>query len=303
MNLLKQYLTFMKNRHPVISLMILDRMNKRRGGKDIELMLDMAQIYMKKGQAAAAENEFREILAVNSREARAYYGLGVLYDNRKEYKDAITFYKKAIELNPKYTSAHYFLAYIYDETGEKEKAIQSYKKVISLEPRNFWAHNNLGAIYEELNQNDTALDYFKKSHEIDPNHYKALFNLGVILYKIGYTERAINNYMQSLEKNNRYPFTYLNLAVIYKDQGDYLKAIDIITRGIKQTKDAFLYYNRACFYIHENRLDEALTDVEKAVNSSPALLDYMKKDEELEPLRKLPKYSAKWGESKEGNLN
>ena len=100
------------------------------GKNDTELILDMALIYDEKGEDIKASEKYKEILNIDEKDERAYYGLAIIHDNREEYNEAIKYYKKAIDINPKYNRAFFFLAGAYDAIGQKEEAIKCYKEVL-----------------------------------------------------------------------------------------------------------------------------------------------------------------------------
>ena len=109
-------------------------------------------------------------------------------------------------------------------------------------------------------------------------------------------KEAIHYYKKSIESNPNYPYSYLNLAVIYRENDDYNKAIDVISEGIENNNDAsFLYYNRSCFYANVNNLELSLKDLEKSIEMNEIFLDYMKKDRELDKIRKLKEYDELFG--------
>ncbi|MGN0145085.1 MAG: TPR end-of-group domain-containing protein, partial [Clostridium sp.] len=82
-----------------------------------------------------------------------------------------------------------------------------------------------------------------------------------------------------------------NLAVIYKERKLYEKAIQILDKGILENpSQGFLYYNRACCYVHMDKLSETFYDVRKSVELDELFFDYMKKDMELNPIRDLEEY-------------
>ena len=51
------------------------------GKKDIELLIDMALIYDEIGLKSEAEEKYFEIIELDKDEARAYYGLAIIYDD------------------------------------------------------------------------------------------------------------------------------------------------------------------------------------------------------------------------------
>ena len=79
------------------------------------------------------------------------------------------------------------------------------------------------------------------------------------------------------------------------EENDINKAIEVISNGVKFNPDAsFLYYNRACFYTHTGNLDLALNDLITATDLSSELEEYMKTDNEIDPLRELELYKKRF---------
>jgi tetratricopeptide (TPR) repeat protein len=74
------------------------------GKHDIELLMDMALLYDELGLSTEAENKYFEIIKLDEDEARAYYGLAIIYDDKDELEKAKEYYEKAIEKNPNYLS-------------------------------------------------------------------------------------------------------------------------------------------------------------------------------------------------------
>ncbi|EDS77302.1 conserved protein, tetratricopeptide repeat family protein, partial [Clostridium botulinum C str. Eklund] len=80
-------------------------------------------------------------------------------------------------------------------------------------------------------------------------------------------------------------------AVIYVEKRDYKKALNIVTDGILNNKDAdFLYYNRACYNIHLGNFKDAIDDLFKAVELYPGFIKYIKEDDELDPIKCFEEY-------------
>ena len=125
----------------------------------------------------------------------------------------------------------------------------------------------------------------------------ALFNLGVVCRKLGQIKESIRYYRKSLNSNPHYSFTYLNLAILYKEVfQNYRESIALYTEGIRYNKEvSVLYYNRACCYALLNDNVSALEDIKISTQLSPSLIDYMKADEELAEVRKMPDYQKLYG--------
>lgn len=259
----------------------------------MQYSLELAIIYDQLGCFFRAGRIYYRAIKKYPDDARGYYGIAILHDNRKKYQEAIVWYKKSLEVNPEFIPAWFFMANAVYETGDKLTAIDCYKKVTALDPSNFWAYNNAGSIYEELDMNTEALQYFRKALEIIPGHHKALFNIGVALSKMGYEQKASEYYWESIRGYNRYPYSFLNLSLLYKKEEKLDRAIVVISEGIRCNPDAsFLYYNRACFLAIAGNTDDAFVDVVRAAKLNPSFISFAEKDEDLANVRKLPGYEA-----------
>ena len=254
---------------------------------DLDLILELAFLHDEMGQTAKAITLFQEMIKLDREFPTPYYGLATIYDNEEDYEKAIYYYQKTIDIDPEYEAAYFFLANIYDELGNTIKAIECYQKTIDIDPTYFYAHINLGCIYEAEDQNLKAYHHFYRAYQIDSANYIGLFNLGVACRKLRQIKESIRYYRKTIAANKIYPHTYLNLALLYKEEyQDYQESINLYTEGIKYNPEfAVLYYNRACCYALLKNEKNALQDLKKALELSPALKDYLKTDAELIHLR------------------
>lgn len=262
-------------------------------GKSLKYSLNLALYYEQLGFVFRAARIYYKNIRMYPGDPRSYYGIAILYDNKKCYQDAITWFKKALHANPNFIPAWFFMANSLYELKDKHAALDCYKKVIELNSANFWAYNNAGSICEELDMNIEALQYFRKALKIIPKHHKVLFNMGVVFSKMGYEQKAQEYYWESIKGYNKYPYSFLNLSLLYKEEEKLDRAIVVISEGIRcNPRASFLYYNRACFLAMSGNIDDAFLDVFRAAKLNPVFLSYAEKDEELEIVRKHPEYQA-----------
>ena len=111
---------------------VLYRVNKK---KTLQYALELALIAEQLGWVFRAARSYYRIIKEYPEDARGYYGIAILNDNRKQYHKANDWYKKALEVNPKFIPAWFFLAGAAHETGDKQMAIECYQKVIDLDPQ------------------------------------------------------------------------------------------------------------------------------------------------------------------------
>ena len=90
--------------------------------------MEKAIHYTEIGNLTKAKEAFNEAIKQNPRNAKAYFGLGGIYNMEKDHAKAIKLFQKAVALDPTYVDAHYGLAFTYEIIGEKEKAAKEYAR-------------------------------------------------------------------------------------------------------------------------------------------------------------------------------
>ncbi len=149
---------------------------------------------------------------------------------------------------------------------------------------------NLGLFY--LNQNDVenATKYFIKSLSLDTNYFLAWNALGLAHSMRGRLDESAKAYEKCLQVNPRFTEAHNNLGTVYQEmnrlpeaEGEFRKALADLTYQNRELP----YFNLARLFVLQGRLDEALDNVDKAIQIKPRLamahnlkgLIYEKKDD------------------------
>ncbi len=133
---------------------------------------------------------------------------------------------------------------------------------------------NLGLFY--LNQSDVenATKYFVKALSLDTNYYLAWNGLGLAHSMRGRLDESVKAYQKCLEANPQFTEARNNLGTVYQEmnqldkaEGEFRKALADLTYQNRELP----YFNLARLYVLQNRLDEALDNVQKAIQIKPRL--------------------------------
>ena len=169
------------------------------------------------GAVMRNRQNFRRMLdasAVNPHDAEAQYQLGLIYQQRRNYTEAIRRFQNAVKIDNRETDAHFQLGRIAREQGRLEEALREFQTVIDQDPK----HNlneilrEIGAVYVAAGRYETArgeLAEYVLRREYDP---EGLYYYGKALEGVGRSEEARTMYRRAVEAARtapryRRPFT------------------------------------------------------------------------------------------------
>jgi tetratricopeptide (TPR) repeat protein len=78
-------------------------------------------IYLKQGKTEQAITEFLEEIKHHPYNSKAYYNLGYVYENQKQFADAIIQYQRVLEISPNFGIARDNINNIYLKQGKLYK--------------------------------------------------------------------------------------------------------------------------------------------------------------------------------------
>ena len=169
-----------------------------REGLNIDLLNNLANALIRKGNVDAAEPYLLEIIKQAPENAIAYSNLGLARSKAGNREAAVRFYRKALRLDPDYAKARNNLGIELVFTGRAAEAIAQFSKAIELNPDYAEAHNNLGVRLASQGRFSEATTHFSKAIAARPDYYEAYYNLGIALSSRGRLEEAVLRFKQAL---------------------------------------------------------------------------------------------------------
>jgi len=99
------------------------------------------------------------------------------YRVQNNYTQAIEEYTRALALDPRNAHAYFYRAYSYGENDEFEKSVADYNQAIEygFSPLE-WAYHNRGWSYRNVGEYEKAIADFDRAIEIDPDYGLAYDN-------------------------------------------------------------------------------------------------------------------------------
>ena len=147
-----------------------------------------AKNYLAKQNYSEAIEKFEEILKIDSNNLRALNELAILYDTN--YKSKM-YYNKMIEIDSSFIS-FYGLGMYYQKKSLYNQAIESYKTAIKIEDRKE-AYYNIGYCFLLLNDFKVAKDYFSDAINLDPSYLEAYYARGFTYKKLKQINLAVED--------------------------------------------------------------------------------------------------------------
>ena len=142
-----------------------------------------------------------EAAAVNPHDGEAQYQLGLIYQQRRQYTEAIRRFQQAVTIDPTETDAHFQLGRIAWQQGRFPDALARFQTVLKQDERHSLneVHRELGATYLALGQLEDArreLEIYTGRREYDP---EGLYHYGRVLEALGNPAGAREMYTRAVE--------------------------------------------------------------------------------------------------------
>jgi hypothetical protein len=146
-------------------------------------------------------NRHLEALTVNPRDSDAQYQLGLIYQQRRNYTEAISRFTKAVEIDPTETDAHHQLGVIALEQKRYEDARRHFAAAVALDDKHSSSESwrGLGAADLQLGNIQQALAELEKyttRREFDP---EGLYWLGAAFKKFDRIPEARDAFQRAVE--------------------------------------------------------------------------------------------------------
>jgi tetratricopeptide (TPR) repeat protein len=142
-----------------------------------------------------------EAAAVNPHDADAQYQLGLIYQQRRRYADAMQRFQNAVAIDPTETDAHFQLGRIAMEQGRVADAIAYFETVLKQDERHSSSeiHRDLGSACLAAGRLEEArreLAIYTDRREYDP---EGLYCYGQVLERFGNPAAARALYVRAVE--------------------------------------------------------------------------------------------------------
>lgn len=263
-------------------------------------------VYMEKAKASIeagdldkARIELKNVLQIDPKDGEAFFQLGSVFEQQKDYRKAYGYYLKAEELAPKLWENHARLGRFYlllmndaakaqekidlllandpastdglllkaavlTRQGNNKQAMDIVKSILAKDPNHIESIAFLSSLYGREDNLEAAIELLDTSLKNNKNNEKLSSLLAVALISNKEYERAEVIYKDFLTRNPDNKAGYDNLAAFYNQSGNKVKAEEILRASVEN---------------NVNDVERQLTLVKyiKLTKSNSAAIDELKK--------------------------
>jgi tetratricopeptide (TPR) repeat protein len=148
-----------------------------------------------------------EAATINPRDASAHYQLGLIYQYRRQYAEAISRFQKAVEIAHDETDAHFQLGRIAREQSRLQDAINHFGVVLEQDDKHSQSEiwREIGATYLAASMFAEASDALGKFIERRPYDPEGLYYYGKTLEQLEQRDEAREVFARCVEAVNTMP--------------------------------------------------------------------------------------------------
>lgn len=202
---------------------------------------------------------------------------------RGEIAAAEPLYQQVLRRQPRHAGALHLLGVIHLQRGELAQALAACEAALAANPRNAGAHLTQGDALHDLKRYTEAVGAYDRCLALDPDRFVAWSNRGSALLRGRRFDEAVSSYERALalqgqgtgQRGGRtsprwLANPYLNRGAALQELGKFDAALESFDRAIAADPDlAQAHANRGCTLDCLGRPQEALSSCERAIALQP----------------------------------
>ena len=212
------------------------------------------------------DKSFDFAVVIDEEFASAYFNLGNAYLQNEQYQEALNSFTKTMEIEGPGSELYFLIATTYQNLEEYELGLKYHQKAFKLEPLYHEALYGAGYCLGKLERWYEAVHFFNKALKLHTENALYWRSVAEADYKVGNLVSSLDAYEESAALNPNDPQTWLDWSFLVYEQGDHLKAIGLIEKGLDELPEtAELHYRLTAYYMASGMHKEALKSLENAL--------------------------------------
>jgi tetratricopeptide (TPR) repeat protein len=221
-------------------------------------------------RAEEAEAAYRAALRIVPRDASTLANLGLLLHERGRANEAADCCRQALAINPALAEVRNTLGLVLLDREQIDAAAECFQQALRSNPGMAQAYYNLGLCRSRQQRHAEAVECFESALRGKPDYAEAYNELGTALRELGHLDQALINYRRAIELKTDFAAAYNNIGAILVELGQPEEAADNFWTALRIKPD----YAEACSNLGNalvflGRHDEALSSHELALQINP----------------------------------
>ncbi|HXW26202.1 MAG TPA: tetratricopeptide repeat protein [Xanthobacteraceae bacterium] len=238
-----------------------------------DAIFEEALSLQRKGQASAAEERYRAVLARNPEDSGALHHLSLLCLERGEFEEAARLLRHWIAREPNVSGAHNNLGIALNGLNRPAEAVAHFEKAIALEPERAEAHYNLGRARQSLGRLAEARECYERAIALRPDYAEAHNTLAVLLAPTD-AEPALEGFRRAIAARPGYVDAHNNMGIALQELGRHAEAVASYRQALALKPDHADAHNNLGLSLRDlNRHEEALAAFATAQAIKPDHVD------------------------------
>lgn len=182
-----------------------------------------------------------------------------LFDETKQYEDAIKFFTALSDAFPLNKGTWFGLGLAYSWVENHQKAIDAYQYALTIDDVISTAYFNIGNSYFDMGKMELALENYKRAYELDDTDYSAINGIGDCYAVLENYSEALHYYQQALLVAPNYINSILGVISILRETGRMDEAKLFIDKAFSLNPQSFeLLFSVLEFFEPEERKDSLI---------------------------------------------
>jgi tetratricopeptide (TPR) repeat protein len=234
---------------------------------------------------------FHQALRVDDSNPLAHNNLGVALRKRGRLSEAIAHYDAAIRLKPDYPAAHHNLGLALLRVGRFDEAVIHFRQAMQMKPADAAIKNGLKTALDAQREMNETIAAMQRALEKTPDDPLLHYRLANLCHRNRDTPKAIRHYKKALALRPDFKEALNDLAIVFAVNGDYENALAALKQMVTlQPDNPVHYYSMASVLARQNKVDESIDWLKRAIQRGFRDLGRIKTDENLDNIRKSPRY-------------
>ncbi len=235
-----------------------------------ETTLQLGLSHHQRGDFAAAEDLYRQILRDEPNQPNTLHFLGVLYIQTDRCGMALEYIARAVQLQPAVADYHGNLGEAFRRLGRFPEAIASLQTALRLNPLFVDAMNNLGNAFSAMGHPDEAANHYRAAIALQPNAFLPRYNLAVTLADARRPLEAEAAYLAAIDLNPSCAEAYDGLGTVLRESGRVDDAIRAHEKALQfNPDDVGALLNLANTHKDAGRIESAVQLLRRALAIQP----------------------------------